>query len=75
MEDDFFLPFLYERLRDRFSDLVSKKPERFGGNVDILFGEIPIELKVRKGHRDALAWTRSWTRSTDRPVRRLRMLR
>jgi len=57
MEDDFFLPFLYERLRAQFGDLVSKKPERFGGNVDILFGEIPIELKVRKGHRDALVET------------------
>jgi hypothetical protein len=54
MEDDFFLPFVYERLREKFGALVSKKPERFGGNVDILFGEIPVELKVRKGQRDAL---------------------
>jgi hypothetical protein len=57
MEDDFFLPFLYERLRDDFTSMVSKKPERFGGNVDILFGEIPIELKVRRGHRGALVDT------------------
>lgn len=54
MEDDFFLPFLYEKLRDRFDDKVQKKPERFGGNVDILFGQVPIELKVRKGHKGAL---------------------
>ncbi|MBD8239974.1 hypothetical protein SOM46_12600 [Pseudomonas fluorescens] len=54
MEDDFFLPFLYEKLRDRFDDKVQKKPERFGGNVDILFGQVPIELKVRKNHKGAL---------------------
>ena len=54
MEDDFFLPFLYERLRERFGPLVSKKPERFGGNVDILFGEIPVELKARRGQTRAL---------------------
>lgn len=54
MEDDLFLPFLYEKLRDRFGSIIQKKPERFGGNVDILFGEIPIELKVRRGHKEAL---------------------
>jgi hypothetical protein len=57
MEDDFFLPFLFERLRDKFGPLVSKKPERFGGNVDILFGEVPVELKVRKGQKTALVDT------------------
>lgn len=57
MEDDFFLPFLYERLRERFGALVSKKPERFGGNVDILFGEVPVELKVRRGQKAALVDT------------------
>lgn len=54
MEDDFFLPFLYERLRDEFGQIVTKKPEKFGGNVDILFGDIPAELKVRKGCKQAL---------------------
>jgi len=57
MEDDFFLPFLYERLRDKFGPLVSKKPERFGGNVDILFGEVPVELKARRGQKVALVDT------------------
>ncbi|WP_153784968.1 hypothetical protein [Pseudomonas sp. EMN2] len=54
MEDDFFLPFLYERLRERFGKVIQKKPERFGGNVDVIFGEIPIELKVRRGYKEAL---------------------
>lgn len=54
MEDDFFLPFLYEHLRDKFGALVSKKPERFGGNVDILFGDVPVELKARRGQKTAL---------------------
>ncbi|KEZ64740.1 hypothetical protein AAY86_10435 [Pseudomonas amygdali pv. tabaci str. ATCC 11528] len=54
MEDNFFLPFLYEKLRERFEEKVQKKPERFGGNVDILFGQMPVELKVRKGHKGAL---------------------
>ncbi|AYH43960.1 hypothetical protein [Azoarcus sp. DN11] len=57
MEDDFFLPFLYERLRDKFGAMVSKKPERFGGNVDILFGEVPVELKARRGQKTALVDT------------------
>ncbi|AOI71137.1 hypothetical protein [Burkholderia ubonensis] len=57
MEDDFFLPFLYERLRDKFGPLVSKKPERFGGNVDILFGDVPVELKARRGQKTALVDT------------------
>jgi len=57
MEDDFFLPFLYERLREKFGPIVSKKPERFGGNVDILFGEVPIELKARRGQKTALVDT------------------
>lgn len=54
MEDDMFLPFIYERLRDDFGNKVLKKPERFGGNVDILFGDLPIELKVRKGSSEIL---------------------
>lgn len=54
MEDDFFLPTLYERLREKFGSVVSKKPERFGGNVDILFGELPVELKARRGLKTAL---------------------
>ncbi|MEJ8866873.1 hypothetical protein [Pseudomonas jessenii] len=54
MEDDLFLPFLYERLRERFGSIIQKKPERFGGSVDVVFGEIPIELKVRRGHKEAL---------------------
>jgi hypothetical protein len=57
MEDNFFLPIIYEKLREKFGPLVSKKPERFGGNVDILFGEIPIELKVRRGQKKALVDT------------------
>lgn len=57
MEDGFFLPFLYERLREKFGPLATKKPERFGGNVDILFGDIPLELKVRKDQRAALVDT------------------
>lgn len=57
MEDDFLLPFLYERLRGKFGPLVSKKPERFGGNVDILFGDLPIELKARRGQKMALVDT------------------
>lgn len=54
MEDDFFLPTIYERLREKFGSIVSKKPERFGGSVDILFGEIPVELKARRGQKTAL---------------------
>lgn len=57
MEDDFFLPIVYEKLREKFGPLVSKKPERFGGNVDILFGGIPIELKARRGQKTALVDT------------------
>lgn len=57
MEDDFFLPFLYERLRTEFGPIVSKKPDRFGGNVDILFGSVPVELKIRKDQKKALVDT------------------
>ena len=48
MEDDFFLPFLHEKLSDKFgSQRVIKKPEKFKGEIDILFDNtIPIELKV-----------------------------
>jgi hypothetical protein len=55
MEDEFFLPMIYERLRRDFQSRVVKKPERFGGEIDILFDDsIPIELKVRWGHRRPL---------------------
>ncbi len=55
IEDQFFLPFLYERLTDVFPRRVSKKPDRFGGEVDLLFDNIPLELKVRKGVPKALS--------------------
>jgi hypothetical protein len=50
MEDDFFLPFLLEKLSNTFgSQRVIKKPEKFKGEIDILFDSIlPIELKVWK---------------------------
>jgi len=54
MEDDFFLPFLHERLKDEFGDLISKKPEKFGGEVDLLYSELPLELKVRKNSTESL---------------------
>lgn len=53
MEDEFFLPKLYERLRDDFGSRIVKKPERFGGEIDILFDDtIPVELKVRRGYKN-----------------------
>jgi hypothetical protein len=55
MEDQFFLPAIYERLRGDFGSRVVKKPERFGGEIDILFDDtIPIELKIRRGRREPL---------------------
>lgn len=49
MEDKFLLPALYERLRNDFGPRIVKKPERFGGEIDLLFDDlIPIELKVRR---------------------------
>lgn len=54
MEDNFFLPFLYEKLRDEFGELSIKKPERFGGEIDLLFADLPIELKVRKNDTESL---------------------
>jgi hypothetical protein len=55
MEDEFFLPAIYERLRDAFSSRVVKKPERAGGEIDLLFDDtIPIELKVRRGYQEPL---------------------
>jgi hypothetical protein len=55
MEDQFFLPAVYERLRSEFGSRVVKKPERFGGEIDLLFNDtIPIELKVRRGRREPL---------------------
>jgi hypothetical protein len=56
MEDGFFLPFVYERLRTHFGSRVVKKPERFGGEIDIILDDIiPIELKVRRGRVSSLA--------------------
>lgn len=57
IENDFFLPQIYERLREEFGAKVVKKPERFAGEIDILFdGQIPLELKVRRGkHAPLLA--------------------
>lgn len=55
LEDDFFLPFLLEKLSDTFdSQRVIKKPKKFKGEIDIIFDNIlPIELKVwRSGHKD-----------------------
>ncbi len=51
MEDQFFLPFIYERLCDGFnSNRILKKPEKSNGEIDLLFDNvIPIELKVWKG--------------------------
>lgn len=55
MEDEFFLPQIYERLRSDFGSRVVKKPERFGGEIDILFDDtIPVELKVRHGRKEPL---------------------
>jgi hypothetical protein len=52
MEDEFFLPAIYERLRSDFGSSAVKKPERFGGEIDILFDDtIPVELKVRRGYK------------------------
>jgi hypothetical protein len=50
MEDDFFLPFLFEKLSSTFgSQRVIKKAKRFKGEIDIFFDNtIPIELKVWK---------------------------
>ncbi len=48
IEDDFFLPFLYEKLKDSFGNRISRKSENFGGEVDLSFDGLPIELKVRK---------------------------
>src|SRR5437588_3984772 len=50
MEDNFFLPFVHERLRESFGDRVIKKSEVYGGEPDLFFDNIPIELKVRIGN-------------------------
>lgn len=55
MEDDFLLPFLHERLKEEFGEIIHKKPEKFGGEVDILFSELPLELKVRKNATESLS--------------------
>ena len=55
MEDDLFLPFLLEKLTNTFgSQRVLKKPEKFKGEIDLLFDNcLPIELKVwREEHKD-----------------------
>jgi hypothetical protein len=55
-EDNFFLPEIYERLREVFDQRVEKKPERFRGEVDIQFDQtLPVELKVREGERQSMA--------------------
>ena len=54
MEDNFFLPFLFEKLKYDYGDIIIKKPESFGGEIDIMFGDIPIELKVRKKENEPL---------------------
>lgn len=54
-EDDFFLPWLHERLEAAFPGRLAKKPKEFGGEIDLLLDDsIPIELKVRKGQRQPL---------------------
>jgi len=55
-EDGFFLPFIYEKMVDHFgTSRVMKKPEKFKGEIDLLFdGHIPIELKVWKKGGDLL---------------------
>ncbi|HEY0023359.1 MAG TPA: hypothetical protein VGB24_10630 [Longimicrobium sp.] len=50
MEDEFFLPFVHERLFESFGTRVKRKPEAFAGEVDLLIDEIPLELKVRRGN-------------------------
>jgi len=55
LEDDVFLPAIYEMLVNSFGEpRVIKKPERYNGEIDILFDNcIPIELKAwRKKHKD-----------------------
>ena len=55
IEDGFFLPFMLEKLSNTFgSHRVLKKPEKFQGEIDILFdNQISIELKVwREKHTD-----------------------
>jgi len=54
IEDDFFLPFIYEKLINDFGNhRVVKKPEKFKGEIDIFFdNSIPIELKVWRKHKD-----------------------
>jgi hypothetical protein len=55
MEDQFFLPEIYQRMRETFDSRVVKKPEMFGGEIDILFDDvIPIELKVRRKKKEPL---------------------
>lgn len=56
VEDNFFLPFMFEKLKDSFGDKIVKKPKAFGGELDLIFdNEIPIELKVRKNQKTPLS--------------------
>ena len=55
MEDEFFLPFLQERLRESFGSRIRKKTESYGGRADLYLDEIPIELKVQRGRRKSLS--------------------
>lgn len=55
LEDDFFLPFLHEKLSNTFGNQrVMKTPEKFKGDIDFLFDNcVPIELKGwRDEHKD-----------------------
>ena len=54
-EDDFFLPFMLEKLTDEFgTDRVIKKPEKYNGEIDLLFdSSIPLELKVWKNRNSS----------------------
>lgn len=55
MEDEFFLPFVQERLREAFGVRVRKKTEIYGGRADLFLDQIPIELKVRRGRSKPLS--------------------
>lgn len=76
MEDQFFLPAIYERIRNDVGSRVVKKPERFGGEIDILFNDtIPIELKVRVGRKEPLDVADLSTRHSSPAARLLHMPR
>lgn len=62
IEDNFFLPFVYERLVESYTtNRVIKKPKKSNGEMDLLFDNvIPIELKV---------WKRKTKRTLDKDSR------